>query len=195
MPRLAWTTEDDARLTEVWADPAPIKTQLDKFPGRTEPALSARARELELPDRRSMIAAARVAVTFEHVRLALATEPATREELASHAGVAVSTVRRFIKAHRAEVRILKYAPRGADGYAPAVWAWGAGDDAPRPKAKLPKENALAYYRRVRRDPFVKAKRAARARLKYERKTGRFPRRDAAALALFGPAAPDDDGGA
>lgn len=194
MPRMPWTPEDDARLTAVWNDPAPIKTQLDKFPGRTEFALAARAGALELPDRRLMANNGRAAITFRRIQALIEADAGTIEELAARAFVSKATIRRFIEAHRADVHISTYRPRAADGYSPAVWTWGAGEDATRPPGKSPNEISLAYYRRIRRDPFFRAKCSARARRRYETKKGRWVRRDPAAVALFGPATSADDSG-
>ena len=195
MPRLPWSPQDDARLTEIWKDLAPLKTHLDKFPGRSERALAERGTVLKLPDRRGVASVWRGEVTFARIKSLLKARPSTREELAARACVSLSTVRHFTETHRADIHVLRYRPRGENGYAAAVWTWGAGEDAPRPKAKLPKEIALAYDRRIRRDPFYRSKHAARARIRYAMKIGRFVRRDPAAVALFGPAVPDDDGGA
>lgn len=190
MPRARWLPEDDLRLTEVWKDPAALKTQIDKFPGRTELALIHRGAELKLPDRRLFANAARsVATTFARIEKLIKARPGSMEEIAVRANVSKATVRRFITANRGEMHILKYRPRAENGYRAAVWTWGPGKDAVRPKAKTPNEIALAYYRRNRRDPVFKANRAARERLRHAVKTGQFVRRDPAAIALFGAPPP------
>ncbi|WP_137957493.1 hypothetical protein [Burkholderia sp. 4M9327F10] len=195
MPRARWLPEDDALLTEIWKDPAPIKTQLDKFPGRTEAGLGARATVLKLPDRRMFANTERgAATTFARLQQLLEAKPGTMDELAARAHVSKATVRRFIQTQRADIHILKFRPRGENGYAAAVWTWGPGEDAQRPPPKAPKDCALAYYRRMRRDPFFRAKCSARAHRRYETKKGTWVRRDPAAVALFGPATPNDDSG-
>jgi hypothetical protein len=193
MPRPRWSPEEDARLTEVWKDPAPIKTQLDKFPGRSERALADRAAALKLPDRRLFANTARgAATTFARLQKLIEARPSTTDELAVRAHVSKKTAWRFVNAHRARMHISKYRPRAANGYAAAVWAWGAGEDAKPPRAKTPNEIALKYYRRIRRDPIYKSKRQARGRIRYAIKTGRIVRRDPAALALFGTGPAADD---
>jgi transposase len=183
-----WPDEQIALLKKVWDDPAPMKTQMDLFPGRTEGALKAMGAALGLPDRRLLNSERADKSSGERIKAAIKKRPGTYDELAARLSVSQSTVRRFITKFRAEVHIKRYRRRrGDDGYRPAVWAWGAGPDAPWPKAATPRDCSNRWYRKKSRDPEWVARIRLRQKLYYAKRTGKLVRRDPAAIALFGEA--------
>jgi hypothetical protein len=182
-----WPPELVETLRGIWTDPAPLKTQLHLFPGRTIGGLKAQAQALELPDRRALGRERAEQSSGTRIRAAMEAKPGTLEDLAARAMTSTTTVRNFVKRHRAEVHVKRYAPRAADGFRAAIWAWGVGKDAPWPKTDDKRECANRYYRKMRRDPEWKARNAAKQRLNYAERTGKLVRRDAAAIAMFGEA--------
>ncbi|MDE1139567.1 hypothetical protein [Paraburkholderia tropica] len=184
-----WTEEEDALLRKVWGEPAPLKTVLDQFPLRSLAALVARGRDMKLPDRRRAMPAERTKQTsWARLRAVLQSRRATIAQLAGLAICSQPTVRRFIRANRAEMRIARYLPPGEDGRPTAVWAWGAGEDARRPAPKSANEIAARYYRKLKRErPEVLDKIRARARVRHADRVGRLVRRDPAVAAMFGSA--------
>lgn len=188
-PRI-WLAEQDELLTRLWADPAPLKMHMHLFPGRTYDAIIARGKTLGLPDRRHGMRLARAeATTGARIREQMEACPGTALELATRAIASKRTVQNFIERHRAELHIVNYRPRGKSGPPPAVFAWGPGEDLPRPPPQDPCVAARKYYRKRRRDPYVREKDAERQRIRYLERTGRLAQRDTAAIALFGNAVP------
>lgn len=183
----AWLDEDDVLLTLLWDDPAPLKTHLHRFPGRSYDSLIQRGKTLGLPDRRGMRLARSEATVGARIREQMELEPGTTAELAARAIASKRTVQNFMERHRAEIRIVDYRPRGISGPPPAVFAWGAGDDVQRPAPQPATVAARKYYRKRRRDPYLRELDAARQRIRYAERTGRLAKRDPAAVALFGDA--------
>lgn len=190
--RQAFLPEHDALLSEIWEDPAPLKTHLHRFPGRSVDTLIHRAKAIGLPDRRAIRLARAEATTGARIREQMELLPGTTLELAARAIVSKRTAQNFIERHRADVHIIDYRPRGISGPPPAVFAWGPGEDKTRPQPQSPTVAARKYYRKRRRDPYLRELDATRQRIRYAERTGRLAKRDAAAIALFGPAARGDD---
>ncbi|HDR9834503.1 TPA: hypothetical protein QDC51_001262 [Burkholderia multivorans] len=187
-----WSAAEKARLRYWWKKPDPIKTWVDKFPGRTQGAIEAKAHEMRLPNRhttaRPLFAEN---TTGARIRDAIIASPSTRAQLEALKIASPSTICRFIRMHRASMHIHGYAERsGSDGYAAEIWAWGEGVDAPRPKTISKAEAAMRYYRKKSRSVRWKREEAARQRERYHAKKGNLlrgerPMRDEAAIALFG----------
>ncbi|WP_106351421.1 hypothetical protein [Paraburkholderia fungorum] len=178
--------EDDALLTRLWADPMPLKAHLHLFAGRSYDSLIQRGKTLELPDRRRDMRLARSEATVgARIREQMELLPGTTLELSMRAIASKRTVQNFIERHRGDVHIVDYRPRGISGPPPAVFAWGAGEDLPRPEPQSPTVAARKYYRKRRRDPYQRELDAARQRIRYAERTGQLVKRDAAAIALFG----------
>ncbi|SDR18736.1 hypothetical protein SAMN05443245_3413 [Paraburkholderia fungorum] len=190
LTRQPWTPEADALLREVWAAPEALKTVLDRFPGRTEKALMTRGHELELPDRRIAMAAARAEQsTGARLKAAIALTPRTVDQMAAVAGTSTTTARRFVNRHRAEMHIKKFDVAPDDGYAAAMWIWGAGVDAKRRGAQSQPQISARYYRKLKRErPEVIDKIKAKNRIRYAEKVGKLVRRDPMTSALYGDAA-------
>ena len=181
-----WPDEQIALLKQVWANPAPLKTQLHLFPGRTDGALKAMGAALNLPDRRLLNSQRADESSGARIKAAIQKRPGTYAELAARLSVSQATVRRFITKFRADVHIKRYrSRRGEDGYWPAVWAWGACEDAMWPERADPRDCANRWYRKKSRDPEWVARNRARQQLYYAKRTGKLVRRDPAAIALFG----------
>ncbi|WP_156965948.1 hypothetical protein [Paraburkholderia bannensis] len=190
MPRAPeWSPEEDALLRKVWDEPAALKTVVHLFPLRTEAALTARGRDLELADRRRAIPAKRAAQSSgARMRAILESRSATAAELAELAVCSEPTVRRFIGANRAEMHITRYLPTCGDGAPTAVWVWGAGRDAKRPTPKSRQELSKRYYRKLKRERIDKFDEIrAQQRKRAAEKRGTFVRRDPLVAALFGAA--------
>lgn len=183
----AWLEEDDVLLTLLWADPAPLKTHLHRFPGRSYDSLIQRGKTLELPDRRGMRLARSEATVGARIREQMELLPGTTLELSARAIASKRTVQNFIERHRAEVHIVDYRPRGISGPPPAVFAWGVGEDLPRPGPQDQTVASRKYYRKRRRDPYLRELDAARQRIRYAERTGKLAKRDVATIALFGEA--------
>ncbi|PVX86454.1 hypothetical protein [Paraburkholderia unamae] len=191
MPRAPkWSPEEDALLTKLWGEPAALKNVEHLFPLRTEAALVARGRDLKLPDRRRSMPAQRAAQgSGARIKAILESRPATAAELAALAVCSQPTVRRFITANRAEMRIARYLPNAGDGSPTAVWAWGAGRDAKRPAPKSREELSARYYRKLKRERLDKFDQLrAQQRVRAATKAGTLVRRDPLVAALFGGAA-------
>lgn len=191
MPRPPkWSPEEDALLRKVWDEPAALKTVVHLFPLRTEAALIARGRDLKLADRRRALPAQRAAQgSHARIKAILETRRATTAELAMLAACSEPTVRRFIKAHRAEMRIGRFIPSGGDGSPTAVWAWGPGRDAKRPTPKSTTELSARYYSKMKRERPEKLDQIrAHQRIRAATKAGTFIRRDPLVAAFFGAAA-------
>ncbi|MBW9132909.1 hypothetical protein JNC05_27925 [Paraburkholderia ginsengiterrae] len=188
-PRRAWSPEEDALLTRLWADPAPLKIHVHRFSGRSYDSLIQRGKkELGLPDRRRDMRLARSEATVgARIREQMEREPGTTAELAARSLASKRTVQNFIERHRAEVRVIDYRPRGISGPPPAVFAWGAGEDMPRPAPQDATVAARKYYRKRRRDPYLRDIDATRQRIRYAERTGKLAKRDEAAIAIFGDA--------
>ncbi|MBR7929409.1 hypothetical protein [Burkholderia ambifaria] len=187
-----WSHTEKMRLRYWWKKPDPIKTWADRFPGRTQGAIEGKAHEMGLPNRH-VTARPQFAenTTGARIRDALVERPSTRAELEALKIASPSTICRFIRTHRASMHIHDYAERsGTDGYAAEIWAWGAGEDAPRPKAVSSTEASRRYYRKKSKSMRYRRAQAARQRERYHQKKGNLlrgaqPMRDEAAIALFG----------
>ncbi|WP_175777505.1 hypothetical protein [Burkholderia anthina] len=189
-----WSHTEKMRLRYWWKKPDPIKTWVDRFPGRTHGAIETKAHSMGLPNRHET-ARPQFAenTTGARIRDAVVASPSTRAQLEALKIASPSTIARFVRTHRASMHIHGYAERhGTDGYAAEIWAWGAGEDAPRPKAVTGAESSLRYYRKKSKSIRWKREAAARQRERYHQKKGHLlrgarPMRDEAAIALFGVA--------
>ncbi|RAR51665.1 hypothetical protein C7401_13625 [Paraburkholderia unamae] len=190
MPRAPkWSPEQDELLRKVWSDPAPLKTVLAQFPGRSCDSLVARGIRLGLPDRRLSIPAERTKQgVWPRIRAALEARRASIGDLAKAAGCSECTVKRFIKANRAQVHIGRYLRATGTSNVTALWVWGAGNDAKRPKPMTSQELKARYYRKLERErPEMIDQLRARARVRMATRAGRLVRRDPLVAALFGGA--------
>lgn len=191
MPRAPkWSPEEDELLRKVWADPVPLKTALGQFSRPSVDSLVARAITLGLPDRRLTIPAERTKqLMWPRIKEALKSRRSTVAELAERAGCSECTVKRFIKANRAEMRIARFLPAFEAGNVTAIWAWGAGEDATRPAPLTEQEMKARYRKKLERERPEEIDRIrAKARIRTAGNSGRLVRRDPLVEALFGAAA-------
>ena len=187
-----WSHAEKMKLRYWWKKPEPIKTWVHRFPGRTRRAIEAKAHEMGLPNRHAT-ARPQFAenTTGAAIRAALIARPSTRAELEALKIASPSTICRFIRNHRASMHIHDYAERsGTDGSAAEIWAWGMGDDAPRPTAVSRAEMDRRYYKKKSKSIRYRRARQARQRELYHARKGNLlrgakPMRDEAAIALFG----------
>ncbi|POR54554.1 hypothetical protein B0G62_102162 [Paraburkholderia eburnea] len=182
-----WTPAENALLRKVWKRSAPLKTVTHLFPSRSENAIVMHGIRLGLPDRRRKMPGKRTAETiWPRIEAALRVRPASLDELAALARCSNGTVRRFIKAKRTEVHIAKYLRAIGTRNVTALWAWGAGEDAPRPPRMTEAEQRARYKRKLERErPEELDRQRARARVRAARRDGRLVRRDPMVVALFG----------
>lgn len=185
-----WTPEENALLRKVWKKPEPLKTVAHLFSGRSENALVMHGIRLGLPDRRRKMPGKRTAKTiWPRIEAALRVRPASLDELAALALCSNCTVRRFIKAKRADVHIAKYLPAIETRNVLALWVWGAGEDASRPPRMTEAELKARYKRKLERErPEELDRQRAKAQVRAARRAGRLVRRDPMVAALFGAAA-------
>jgi hypothetical protein len=185
-----WTPEEDALLRKAWKKAAPLKTFTDQFSGRSANALVMRGIRLGLPDRRLKIPAKRTEQTiWPRIHAALKDRRSTVDELAALARCSKCTVRRFIKANRADMHIERFLPALGTRNVTAIWVWGAGKDAERPAPMTEAEQRARYKRKLERErPDALDRQRAKARLRAAKRDGRLVRRDPLVAALFGAAA-------
>ncbi|RQM48668.1 hypothetical protein EHZ19_10720 [Paraburkholderia bannensis] len=182
-----WTPEENALLRKVWKRPEPLKTVTHLFSGRSANALVMHGTRLGLPDRRRKMPGKRTAQTiWPRIEAILRARSASVDELAALARCSNCTVRRFIKAKRANVHIEKYLAAIETRNVLALWVWGGGEDAPRPPRMTEAEMKARYKLKLERErPEELDRQRAKARVRAARRNGRLVRRDPMVAALFG----------
>ena len=187
---LRWSPEEDAILLEVWKLRTPLKVSVARLPGRSERGMQLRAETLKLPRRRQARGTSDTRPAFVALWAVLKKKRGTRVELAKRAGVSPQTAGTFIQHFRSQMHISGWQPR-TDGPDAPIYAAGAGTDKPKRPNKPRAQVYSDYWKRMKRErPDLAAARIARTTFKRLEREGKLPRRDPAAVALFGMAARD-----
>lgn len=135
-----WSSEDDARVVELWETDRPTKSALPEFPGRTVDAIRRRASVLGLPDKRTAPRsfpnkARDYLKTGRH-----ATVLEITHEMSSCDQRIRDALRTMVRS--GEVHVVSY-----DGpHRAAIYAYGPGENAPKPE-KISKKEAKRNWAR------------------------------------------------
>lgn len=180
-----WTPADDVLFEQLWFAGEPLKKIADRFPGRSTHALATRRYQLQLPCRGGPKAIAADHPVMKRIWKALKRRPATRAQLVERAGVAMSTVVKFVHLYEGKIHVCGWDYRGPKS---EILKAGPGQDVPKPVAKSSKERCADWWQKARRErPDYAGHRVARDQVHRQERSGKLVRRDIAAIALFGPA--------
>ncbi|MBR8234618.1 hypothetical protein K6W26_23070 [Burkholderia sp. AU42008] len=187
-----WTPADDALFEQLWRAGEPLKKMADHFPGRSAHALSMHRCRLGLPCRGGPKAVAADHPVMQKIWKELKRRRATRMQLAERAGVALSTVVKFVQLYEGRIHVCGWTTGGARS---EILKAGPGENVPKPAPKTRKERCADWWEKARRErPDYAGHRVARDRVLRLEREGKLVRRDVAAIALFGAAnvgAPSD----
>ncbi|MDE3023384.1 MAG: hypothetical protein KGI54_16300 [Pseudomonadota bacterium] len=167
MGHRSWTPEEKQLLLEKWKTCRTWKEVSTFFPDRTPNGVKQKAVELGyegLPNLKRPSG-----TNWPVIMAALKTRgPMHTIEISSYTGIPRSTVMKVIKAAhaRGEVYISAWGSNAVSGYWPRIWAYGVGDDAPRPRAISRKISWTRRSEKIKHSPEIKMKRNAQARRRY-----------------------------
>ncbi|MBB3258204.1 hypothetical protein F4827_003072 [Paraburkholderia bannensis] len=148
-----WTTHEEAILAEIWALPTPIKTNMHRLPRRSPRAAMQHAHEIGLPPRTR--GKAEYSAAYAILKMALERGPNHALGLAEVTGVSYRRVHDFLRTMHAEdkVHITGWRKTARNGPPPPVYAWGEGDDVPRPRPAALR-NRLRHKKDASMNPFA-----------------------------------------
>lgn len=129
---IPWTSEQDARLTELWLGDELLKNHIDEFSGHTYEAMIRRACDLKLGKRQNM-PRGQVSVSWKLIETEIMKRPAHRFDIAERINLHHATVHKHIERNRNKVHVIDWDRRTNDGSAIPVYALGPGKDVPKPE--------------------------------------------------------------
>lgn len=189
-PETAWSQEEDAELATRLQTIVLFKL-LEPMPGRTLPAMRARALKIGI-DRPREAKWKIDSLGWKAVRMYLPTGPKTSQEIATLSGLTIRTIEQAITEHRHLVHIADYRRENIAGSPTRVWAWGEGKDARRPRKKTSAEYDAARKirrrekaKRLRKHPDEAMSVHAKIEIKKLDRQGLLVRRDPMVEAFYG----------
>lgn len=189
-----WSPAEDALVCKMWKAGVPVKGMLKRLPLRTESAVRKRKEKLRdeagLEPRLTFGGAVPKRLTSPRIWAVLNRRPRTRAQIERLAKVSKCSITAFIKENRADIHVCGWTAPDDHGRRAEIFAAGPGEDVARPPRQSRAEIYQRWWQRLKRErPDVAGHRVARDNHRKLMQSGKLIRRDPAAVALFGNAAP------
>ncbi|TDV04666.1 hypothetical protein [Paraburkholderia caballeronis] len=147
-----WTTGELRILREIWASSEPLKTNVHRLPRHTLRSILFKGRREGLPPRYTVKSA--YSPAFGVLKQELQRASNHVHGLAANTGVSYRRAHEFARVMHADgkIHITGWRKTERNGPAAPIYAWGEGDDVPRPEPARVRER-LPRKTDASRNPF------------------------------------------